>query len=675
MSDLHTNNQETRSDSDEITPINQKGHESTPKDQHKQSKGPPLHAFNSGDSLDESMDFSHSRSSRTAYKHRKKRNGTQTLQHSTCSLPLIVIGNEESQRSERKKPTSSKKKTIKISLASTITIGNEKEPSSKLIVKDETKSLIGTEKTNQQGSSQRLHTRSKTIDNSKRVEDEHPIKEVIVVDNADDSSIKFKKSIQSELESLIRRNGAFIDDFKRSKEKSTDDVLVGRADGPTSLLTDDNNSSNNTKSARNEKNVSDNCNIALRELQSEIPTTQFKTDNMTKVSVPSNDVRLEDLKKLEAELAQAKKVISAKNIKIHNLQDEFKRKVSAINSLERRIQDMNDTSNMKIHDLQQGLKAKDSVISNLEHQIQEMIDKNKVSNISTYRVNDRSNATGFGKNQDVLSVSSPSGSRRTTSSRRQHNSKARDQSIDKQGGSKINANHAVSIPTSREHHKTENIVPTQKTNNEREKEQKFAGLIDPDENVASNQKSGMRESNSNKHTNHDFPAIVAKTQILATEMLEAKDISSSHNLYKIALVHERRTKSRKPKHDNARGENRSIKEIDVGGPSFQRVPDNSFQNGARRESIQDSDPLKRTNTSRRNLIDVTADKRGGIVTEDPAIVMKPHRTNGSIDARGNYGRDEGKRNKKRSPSKDSTSDNGDTATKEVILNLFANLIS
>ena len=693
MSDLHTNNQETRSDSDEITPINQKGHESTPKDQHKQSKGPPLHAFNSGDSLDESMDFSHSRSSRTAYKHRKKRNGTQTLQHSTCSLPLIVIGNEESQRSERRKPTSSKKKTTKISLASTITIDNEKEPSSKIIVKDETKSLIGTEKTNQQGSSQRLHTRSKTIDNSKRVEDEHPIKEIIVVDNADDSSIKFKKSIQSELESLIRRNGAFIDDFKRSKEKSTDEVLVGRADGPTSLLTDDNNSSNNTKSARNEKDVSDNCNIALRELQSEIPTTQFKTDNMTKVSVPFNDVRLEDLKKLEAELAQAKKVISAKNIKIHNLQDEFKRKVSAINSLERRIQDMNDTSNMKIHDLQQGLKAKDSVISNLEHQIQEMIDKNKVSNISTYRVNDRSNATGSEKNQDVLSVSSPSGSRRTTSSRRQHNSKARDQSIDKQGGSKINANHVVSIPTSREHHKNENIVPTQKTNNEREKEQKFAGLIDPDENVASNQKSGMRESNSNKHTNHDFPAIVAKTQILATEMLEAKDVSSSHNLYKIdklhnekdessrhskkqiPLVHERRTKSRKPKHDNARGENRSIKEIDVGGPSFQSVPDNSFQNGARRGSIQESDPLKRTNTSRRNLIDVTADKRGGIVTADSAIVMKSHRTNGSIDAGGNYGRDEGKRNKKRSPSKDSTSDNGDTATKEVILNLFANLIS
>ena len=668
MSDLHVNNQETRSDSDEISPINQRRHESTPKDQHKESKETPLHTFSSGDPLDESLDFSQPRSSRTAYKHRKKRNGlgdtsdirqrkdtsekttidgTQMLQHSTCSLPLIVIGNEESERSERKKKISSKKNTTKISLASTSTINNEKEPSSKIIVKDETKSLIGTEKMNQQ---EWLQTQSKIIDNSKRLKDEHPIKEIILADNVDDNSIRFKDSVQSELEQLIRRNGAFINDFKRSKEKSTDEVLVGRA----------------TKSARNEKNVSANCNITLHEVQSEIPTTEIKIDNVTKVSVLFNDTRLEDFKKLEAELAQAKKAISAKNIKIYNLQDEFKRKNSAINSLERRIQDMNDTSNMKIHDLQQGLKAKDSVINNLEHQIQEMIDKSNVSNISTRRVNDKSNATGSGENRDVLAVSLPSGSHRTTSRRSRDTSEASDRSIDKQDGSIINTNHVVSISTSREHHRNENIAP----NNERANEQKCVGLIDPDENVASSQKSG-------DDCVDDFPEIVTKNQILATETLEAKDVRSSHSKKQRPLVRERKTKSRKSRHDNARGENRSIQGIDEGGPSFQRVQDDSYQNGTRGGNIQESVPFKKTNTSRRNLDEVTTvNKRDGIVTEDPAIVTKPCRTNDSIDAGGNNGRDEGKRNKKGAPpSKNGTSDNGDNATKEVILNLFANLIS
>merc|ERR1712238_444381 len=255
------------------------------------------------------------------------------------------------------------------------------------------------------------------------------------------------------------------------------------------------------------------------------PQIEVKMYNTTKVSVPFNglsngantnvaaayhkyDNCLEDSKKLKAELVQAMKIISLKNIKIHNLQRELKRKDITINSLEHRIHDMDETST-KMHNLQQDLKAKDSGINNLEHQTQEMGDNSNISSTST----------------------------------------------DKQDGSMKKLTHVVSINTSREHHKNENITPIHE-NIEIKNNQKCELRIVLDENVVSNKKGNTGENgcDSDKYRNPKKGEIVLfnKSVCRKSNIHNEKD-KFKHSKKQRSYVHERRTKSRKPRHDNIRG--------------------------------------------------------------------------------------------------------------------------
>jgi len=513
-------------------------------------------------------------------------------------------------------------------------------------MKDKTKFSIGM-KMDQSGSSRRLQAQSKTKNTLKKLKDEPPVKEIVLVDDVNDRSLT-PDSVQSGLESFIRRELISKDVSKGSKENSVDEVGEG-----TSVLTV--NDSNNTKSVRNE-------NIVSSQLKIPKPQIEVKMYNTTKVSVPFNglsngantnvaaayhiyDNCLEDSKKLKAELVQAMKIISAKNIKIHNLQRELKRKDITINSLEHRIHDMDETSNTKIQNLQQDLKAKDSGINNLDHQTQEMSDNSNISSTLLCRVNDESNIMGSGGDQDAWT-------------------KARDRSTDKQDGS-IKKLTRVVRNTSRERHKNENITPIHE-NIEIKNNQKCELRIVLDENVVSNKKGNTGENgcDSNKHRNPKKGEIVLfNNSVCRKSNTRNEKDKFKHSKKQRSYVHERRAKSRKPRHDNIRG-NMITTGIDKGS-----------QGGGGKK--QENESFKRANTSSINVINVTRNKHDDIVKEDPTIAIKSRSTpctdsqsKDSIDVGGNNGRDE-----EIQAIQISTSKNDDTATKEVILSLFYDLIN
>ena len=177
---------------------------------------------------------------------------------------------------------------------------------------------------------------------STRRRDEHPMKDTALFDDVRDESFKFK-SIESELEALIQRESTCKTNTKPPEEKSKV-IIYDSGEESTSMQTGRGSGSKNINPVNN-STISLDISATIICAKKDAATADDIKDNCSK------DISIE---RLEAELLQARKVISEKNIKIQNLEIELTGRLETIDCLEQRIKGMvgASISNTKIQKLQ-----------------------------------------------------------------------------------------------------------------------------------------------------------------------------------------------------------------------------------------------------------------------------------------------------------------------------------